>query len=46
MGDLSFNLKTLKDDTIFQGQIMQDAKVHYNKILGVEGDANKLEESK
>ena len=44
MGELSFSLQTLKDDTIFQGQIMQDVQVHYNSILGVDGLENTVNE--
>ena len=44
MGDLSFNLKTLKDDTIFEGEIMEEAKVHYNDLLGIDGSENLVNE--
>lgn len=44
MGDLSFDLKTLKDETIFEGEIMEEAKVHYNDMLGIDGSENLVNE--
>ncbi|MCM8530713.1 MAG: hypothetical protein NE330_06080 [Lentisphaeraceae bacterium] len=43
MGDLSFNLKTHKDDTVFEGEIMQEAQVQYSQKLGISGTATETD---
>ncbi|MCM8537852.1 MAG: hypothetical protein NE334_18060 [Lentisphaeraceae bacterium] len=43
MGDLSFNLKTHKDETVFEGEIMQEAQVQYTANLGVSGTSTETD---
>jgi hypothetical protein len=46
MGDLSFHLTTLRDETIFEGEIMEEALVQFNSVLKTEGNDSETNDIK